>query len=242
MSSAPAIEGLRRALVDEREGPLPALFLALTLTAGILDATTILRVGNVFVSTITGNIVFLGLAAAGARDFEVLAPAIAIGGFIFGVLVGGRACRAAWSHRGRALRNVLGIKVCLGIAGLVTILLADERLSDGVVYAVIVLLSTSMGAQLAAIRYLKVPDLVTVALSLTITGVLTERGTGWTEPAMLRRWLAFLAFALGVLAGALLVLYVSVVAALAFGLGIIVATAIAAHVLSDTEDSWSAPR
>jgi len=128
------------------------------------------------------------------------------------------------------------------VAGLIIVLLADERFSDGVVYTVVVLLSTSMGAQLAAIRSLKVPDLVTVALSLTITGVLTERGSGWSEPAMMRRGLAFVAFAMGVLAGALLVLYVSVVAALAFGLGIIVVTAIAAHVVSDTEEGWSAPR
>lgn len=136
---------------------MPAFFLALTVIAGILDATTILRLGHVFVSTITGNIVFLGLAAAGAKGFEVITPAVAIGGFLVGVLVGGRACRAARSHRGRALRNVLGVKVALATVVLLTVTLTDERFSDGVVYVVVVLLSISMGAQLAAIRYLKVP-------------------------------------------------------------------------------------
>lgn len=83
---------------------------------------------------------------------------------------------------------------------------------------------------------------MTVALSLTITGALIERGSGWREPAMLRRGLAFVAFAVGVLSGALLVLYVAVEAALALGLGIMIVTAVATHVLSGTEASWAAPR
>ena len=75
-----------------------------------------------------------------------------------------------------------------------------------------------MGAQLAAIRYLKVPDLMTVVLTMTIIGALTERGRGWTDAVLLRRGLALVAFAVGALSGALLVLYVGVAAALLLGL------------------------
>lgn len=49
--------------------------------------------------------------------------------------------------------------------------------------AVIVLLAMSMGAQLAAIRFLKVPDLLTVVLTMTVIGLVTERGRGWNDPA-----------------------------------------------------------
>jgi uncharacterized membrane protein YoaK (UPF0700 family) len=241
MSRASAIDGLRRAVLDDRDGPLPALLLALTVVAGVLDATTILRLGHVFVSTITGNIVFLGLAASGARGFAVITSALAIGGFIVGVLVGGQTCRVARAHRGRALRNVLGIKCVLAAAVTLVVFLADSRFSDAVVYTVLVLLAMSMGAQLAVIRYLKIPDLLTVVLTLTITGALTEHGTRWDEPAVLRRALAIAAFAVGVLSGALLALYVTVGAALSLGLGLIVVTAIAAHVVSREEVSWSQP-
>jgi uncharacterized membrane protein YoaK (UPF0700 family) len=88
------------------------MLLAWTVLAGVVDATSILRLGHVFVATITGNLVFIGLAAAGAKGFAVGISALAVGGFVVGVLIGGRACRAAQSHRGLALRNVLRVKVC----------------------------------------------------------------------------------------------------------------------------------
>jgi uncharacterized membrane protein YoaK (UPF0700 family) len=106
--------------LDERDGPLPAFLLALTVLAGVVDATTILRLGHVFVATITGNLVFLGLAAAGAGGFDVGTPALAVGGFIVGAAIGGQACRAAQAHRGLALRNVLVVKLSLACAALLS--------------------------------------------------------------------------------------------------------------------------
>jgi|SRR5947209_4359501 len=88
--------------------------------------------------------------------------------------------------------------------------------------SMIVLLAMSMGARLAAIRYLKVPDL--------------------HDPAMLRCGLSLVAFAVGALSGALLILNVGVATALLFGLAIIVAVTLAAHLVSRTATSWSAPR
>jgi hypothetical protein len=65
----------------------------------------------------------------------------------------------------------------------------------------LVLLAMSMGDQLAAIRFLKVPDLLTVVLTMTLTGVLTEHRRGWNDPATLRRGLCLLAFAIGAFPG-----------------------------------------
>jgi len=229
-------------LCDESHGPLPALLLALTVLAGVVDAISILRLGQVFVATMTGNLVFIGLAAAGAKGFEVSTAALALGGFVVGVLIGGRACEAARSHRGLALRNVLAVK--LWLAGAVTLIaiLTGPRFPTGTRDAMLVLLAMSMGAQLAAIRFLKVPDLLTVVLTMTITNVLTERKRGWHDVAMLRRGLSLVAFAVGALSGALLILNVGIAAALSFGLAIIIATTIAAHRVSRTPTSWSAPR
>jgi uncharacterized membrane protein YoaK (UPF0700 family) len=238
----PVLRGLRRACYDDLHGPLPALLLALTMLAGVVDAFSILRLGHVFVATMTGNLVFIGLAAAGAKGFAVGTSALALGGFLIGVLIGGRACAVASSHRGLALRNVLAVK--LGLASVVTVIgvLTGPHFPRGARDAMIVLLAMSMGNQLAAIRFLKVPDLLTVVLTMTIIGVLTDRKRGWHDPAMLRRGLSLLAFALGALTGALLILNVGVSAALFFGLGIIVATTIAAHRVSRTSANWVAPR
>ena len=233
---------LRPAFYDEAHGPLPALLLALTVLAGVVDAVSILRLGHVFVATMTGNLVFIGLAVAGANGFAVGTSALALGGFVVGVLIGGRVCDASRSHRGRTLRNVLAVKLWLALAVTLIAVLTGPSFSVGVQDVMVVLLAMSMGAQLAAIRFLKVPDLLTVVLTMTITGVLTERKRGWRDPSMLRRGLSLVAFALGALSGALLVLNVGVTAALSLGLAIIVATMIAAYRVSRTDTAWSAPR
>jgi Protein of unknown function (DUF1275) len=147
-----------------------------------------------------------------------------------------RGCEA---HRGLALRNVLAVKLWLAGAVTLIVVLTGPHFLTGARDAMLVLLAVSMGAQLAAIRFLKVPDLLTVVLTMTITGVLTERKRGWHDPAMLRRGLALVAFAVGALSGALPILYVGVAAALSFGLGIIIATTISAHRVSRASTSWS---
>jgi uncharacterized membrane protein YoaK (UPF0700 family) len=236
-----AIQGLRAAVVDERDGPLPAMLVALTVLAGIVDACSILRLGHVFVATMTGNLVFVGLALAGAKGFAIVPCLLSIGGFIVGALMGGHACRTAGGHRGRALRNVLDVKLVLAavVAGLA---IANAHPTLAVRDAMVVLLAMSMGDQLAAIRFLKVPDLLTVVLTLTITGVLIERQLGPLHPAMIRRAVALVAFAIGAVGGALLVLNFGLVAGLTPGLAIIVAVAIAAHRVSTATGDWTRAR
>jgi uncharacterized membrane protein YoaK (UPF0700 family) len=233
---------LRRALVDDRDGPLPALLLALTMLAGVVDATSILVLDHVFVATITGNIVFLGLGLAGAHGFSVLSPAVALGGFVVGVLAGAPICRRAGGHRGRALRNVAVWKAVLAVPVTIIVVLAGEPLHTGVRLTVTALLAGSMGAQLTLIRYLKVPDLLTAVMTLTTIGVITEHGGGRHDPVLLRRGISLLAFAVGVIAGGLLVHFVTAGAALGLGLAIILAVGLASHAVSRDEAPWSAPR
>jgi uncharacterized membrane protein YoaK (UPF0700 family) len=236
------IDGLRQAVIDEKDGPLPAMLVALTVLAGVVDAASILGLGHVFVATVTGNLVFVGLAVAGAQGFSVAPCLLSIGGFIVGALAGGHACRTARNHRGRALRNVLGLKLVLAAVVTAIIVAVNGDPGRGTRDVAVVLLAMSMGCQLAAIRYLKVPDLLTVVLTLTITGALTERGLGPFHPAVLRRAIAVLAFAVGAILGGLLVVDVSLSAALGLGLAIIASVAIAAHLASRSSADWATPR
>ena len=43
------------------------MMVALTFVTGVVDAASYLKLGHVFVANMTGNIVFLGFALAGAR-------------------------------------------------------------------------------------------------------------------------------------------------------------------------------
>src|SRR5579864_6585895 len=90
-------------LADERHGPLPALLLGLTVVTGLVDAVSILSLGRVFVANMTGNVVFLGFALAGAPGFSLGASLSALAGFLVGAGVGGRLAIRFRSHRGRLL-------------------------------------------------------------------------------------------------------------------------------------------
>src|SRR5258706_12655240 len=83
------------------DGPLPLALIGLTVVAGLVDAVSYLGLGHVFVANMTGNVVFLGFLAGGARDFSVALCLIAIGSFLLGPLAGGRVGRHTGAHRGR---------------------------------------------------------------------------------------------------------------------------------------------
>src|ERR1700761_6924553 len=117
-----------------------------------------------------------------------------------------RADRQPGPHRGRALRNVMVVKIWLAGTVSVIAITSGSPFVGGARYAMLGLMATSMGAQLAAIRYCKVPDLATVVVTMTITAVLTEHGSGWRDPKLLRRWLAGGAFAIGALSGGVIIL------------------------------------
>ena len=75
---------------ETRDGPLPPLMLVLTVVTGLVDATSYLRLGHVFVANMTGNVVFLGFALAGARGLSAAASLAALAAFLIGGLIGGR--------------------------------------------------------------------------------------------------------------------------------------------------------
>jgi uncharacterized membrane protein YoaK (UPF0700 family) len=84
-------------------GPLPALLVTLTVVTGVVDAVSYLALGHVFVANMTGNVVFVGFALAGAPGLSAPAALAALGAFLLGALAGGRiAVRcspAPWSAR-----------------------------------------------------------------------------------------------------------------------------------------------
>src|SRR5438067_12005866 len=84
-------------------GPLPPLLIGVTLVTGLVDAFSYLLLGHVFVANMTGNVVFLGFALAGAAGFSVSASLSAIGAFCLGALAGGRLGTSLHAHRGRLL-------------------------------------------------------------------------------------------------------------------------------------------
>ena len=54
-----------------RPDPLPWVLSVLTVTTGLVDAVSVLGLGRVFTANMTGNVVFLGFAAAGVPGFSI---------------------------------------------------------------------------------------------------------------------------------------------------------------------------
>ena len=80
----------------------------------------------------TGNVVILGMALAGADDLPVLGPTLALVGFLAGAAIGGRVLRSApagWSHRTSGTFAATGVlAVGLGVGALVAPPVGGDRL------------------------------------------------------------------------------------------------------------------
>jgi len=63
---------------DRAHGPLPLLLVCLTVVTGLVDAFSYLTLGQVFVANMTGNVVFLGFALAGAGGISITASLLAV--------------------------------------------------------------------------------------------------------------------------------------------------------------------
>ena len=151
--------------------PLVRLLLLLSATTGMVDAASILGMERVFTANMTGNVVFLAFASVGAPGFHVLPCLVALAAFFAGAVVAGRVARLGrparlshWLVVAAALESTMLI-----LAGCVALALAGRGLIP-----VIALTAGAMGFRNAVVRQLKVPDLTTTVLTLTITGIASD--------------------------------------------------------------------
>jgi uncharacterized membrane protein YoaK (UPF0700 family) len=211
----------------DRDAPFTPLLFVLTIVTGLVDAVSYLALGHVFVANMTGNVVFLGFAVAGAPDFSIQASLLAIAGFLVGALAGGRLASRIGQNRSGFVATTMLVKLALVGAALVIVMATAD--GTAVRDALIVLLSLAMGLQNAAARHVAVPDLTTTVLTLTLTGLAADsKLAGGNSPRVRRRLLATGAMFLGAGVGAFLVLRVGVGAVLLLALTLLSLNAIAA--------------
>ncbi len=236
-----AIRTLRPSPGD-RHGPLMPLLVLLTCLTGVVDAVSYLKFGHVFVANMTGNLVFLGFALAGAGGLSAITSLVAIGSFVVGAALGGYLGGRNADHRGRLLRAACAVQFTLILVATIVALAVGEPLNSGTRYALLVPLALALGVQNAAAQRLAVPELTTTVLTRTITGLASEASfLGGPGAKAGRRLLAVAAMLLGALAGAALVLDVSIAAPLALAAAIVLSVGIAAHVVSRTPAPWLEP-
>lgn len=192
----------------------------LTAVTGLADAASVLGLGHVFTGNMTGNVLLLGFAIGGAHGVSIAASVVAVVGFLAGATCGGRLVRGATP---RALGSALALELVLLLGATAVAALVEER-AGAAGNALLVLLAMSMGLQSATARRLAVPDLTTVVLTSTLTGIAADsRLAGGTNPRLPRRVGAVLAMLSGAVAGACL---------MQRGLAWTIGTAAAVHALT----------
>src|SRR5580700_9585648 len=132
---------------DDRHGPLAPMLVALTVVTGLVDAASYLKLGHVFVANMTGNVVFLGFALAGASGLSTSASLIALGSFLLGALGGGWLGGRHSAHRGRMLRAAGVAQAPLMAAAVLVAALAATPPDRAIRLTLIALLALAMGVQ-----------------------------------------------------------------------------------------------
>src|SRR5207244_12216372 len=87
-------------MTPPHETRLARALLVQTVATGLIDAVSYLALGHVFTANMTGNVVFLAFAIAGAPGLSIPRSAVSLGAFLAGAMAGGRlAARLATGPR-----------------------------------------------------------------------------------------------------------------------------------------------
>ncbi len=207
--------------------------LALTFSTGIVDAVGYLGLDKVFAGNMTGNVVVLGMAAAGADGLPLSGPVIALGGFLCGALAGGRVVHPVeggqWSRRIGALFALAGLVLAALAAALFVV---GPSPATTPLLVIVALLSVAMGLQAATARHLAVKDITTIVVTSLITGLAADVAVGGGQQPWPRRVLALVLLSMGASVGALSLRWHP-------GLGLAVAAAVTIGVAVVGTRAWS---
>jgi uncharacterized membrane protein YoaK (UPF0700 family) len=211
--------------------------LVLTVVTGLVDAVSIFSLGRVFVANMTGNVVFLGFALAGASGFSLSASVFALFGFLVGALTAGELIRRLARNRGVMFRTFVALETGLIGVGLVISALVAVPFHSPAMEAIAALTAAAMGLQNALVRRLAVPDLTTTVVTYTLVGMATDVRTH-NRAVATRRLLSVVTLFLGAVVGAVLVLHAYPAAALGLATGLMALVTVLAAVACRRPADW----
>jgi uncharacterized membrane protein YoaK (UPF0700 family) len=217
-----------------RVDPLITALLVLTFNTGFIDAVSYIALGRVFVANMTGNVVFLGFAAAGVSGLSVSRALLSLVGFLAGAAIGGWVARAVAADKRPRLLLAAGLveAALLAVAAVVSIGFEMESAEPlWALYAIIALTSLAMGLRNSAVQRLRVADLPTTVVTMALTGLAADSPVaGGSNPRPVRRVLSVTALFAGALCGAYLLRYGVVLPLLVTAICVLGTTAVYARV------------
>jgi len=177
--------------------------IALTVVTGMVDAASLLGMGHIFAANMTGNVVFLGFALAGAPGVSIARCATALAAFVGGAALGGRLMAVPPTGRtGRIVLAWTAEAILLAGAALLAFRASGEPVAP---LTVLALAAIAMGIRNAGVRALGIADITTTVLTLTLTGLSADsRLAGGDSPRWQRRTASVVAMVAGAALGTLL--------------------------------------
>jgi uncharacterized membrane protein YoaK (UPF0700 family) len=157
------------------------LLVVLTMATGSVDALSWLMLGKVFSAFMTGNMVFLGLLAAGAQGPDTTHVLVAMGAFAAGAAIGGRVTASVRNQNQwwpLPVSLALGCSAVLEAGVLGVWQTSDAHPSEATVVAIVGLFSMSMGIQTVAVASLGVRGTFTTAATATLAIIMGDMA-GW---------------------------------------------------------------
>ena len=215
--------------VSKNDRHLVFALMAMTVVTGLVDAVSFLGLGRVFTANMTGNVVFLAFAIAGAPGLSIRLSLTSLIAFLLGATLGGRfaVAMAARSRRRWLVAIAVAEAALLFAAALVSVGIdIGSSTQSREVYGVIVLTAVAMGLRNATVRRLAVPDLTTTVLTLTLTGLAADSSlAAGSNPRIGRRVISILLMFGGAGIGAVLLRHGLSVSLVLGGVCVLVAAA-----------------
>jgi len=189
------------------------LLILLTVASGAVDAVCFLGIGQVFTAVVTGNLVLLGLGAGTGDWPAVIRSAVAIAGYVTGVLLSARLVPKATDTDPWPRRTALAVygEAALQLAVAIAWLLLNGHPGDAARYPMIIAYGIAMGVQSTVAQAVGVHGVSTTYVTGTLTGLITDLLTG-RGGGRWRRALVVLSVVTGAIATALLLRFAPPVA------------------------------
>ena len=214
------------------EERIAIVLLLLTGVSGLVDAASYLTLGHVFVANMTGNILFVGFALAGATGLSLASAVIAVAAFFVGAVAAGRLARTWKLEKPELLRAVTVLELLLILVAIIVGLsVTAERLAPA--YAMVGLMAAATGIQSATTSRLQIPGFNSTVVLTTMLGTMatSSRLAGGSGADNGRRTLAIVSMLIGGFTGAVLALGVSRIATLTLAAGVLLVASLRAHAI-----------
>jgi uncharacterized membrane protein YoaK (UPF0700 family) len=166
-----------------------ALLLGLTAAAGWLDALAWLTLGKIFLSFMSGNLLFVGLGLGTGLDGQTGRAAVVLAAFLVGTTVGARltGSRLAAGRLQAPMERTIALEgILLAVFALVWLVAGTPGVGSAEAFVLLVVAATAMGLQAAVSLAFHLPNVATVAMTATLAQLGALLGWRWREgPAVM---------------------------------------------------------